>query len=94
MATTPSPLPSTDSRPGEGSREGSWQTPPWTLEEHLQRIQALGQQITGHVQFMCAVGTLSGTSVEAKEKAVAAFYARLGVLERQLGRIREDLQLG
>ena len=45
-----------------------------------QRIESLGKRIAEHVQFMCAPGT-GGTS------------ERLVVVERQLGRIREDLQL-
>src|SRR5438132_14289528 len=48
----------------------------------------------GYVQFLCDVGNLDGTSAEAKDKAVAACYERMVVLERQLGRIQEDLQLG
>jgi hypothetical protein len=58
-----------------------------------QRIEALGRRIAGHVQFMCAPGTPGGTSAEVREKALAAFYERLVVAERQLGRIREGLQL-
>jgi hypothetical protein len=37
---------------------------------------------------------MHGTSAEAKERAVAAFYERIVVLEGQLGRIQENLQLG
>ena len=70
------------------------QTAPWTTEERLQRIAAMGQRIDGYIQYMCQVGNLGGTSAEAKEKAVTAFYERLLVLERQLGRIQEELQLG
>jgi hypothetical protein len=69
-------------------------SPPWTTEERLQRIRALGQRIDKYVEDMCAVGTLNGTSAEAKDKAVAAFYERMVVLERQLGHIREELHLG
>jgi hypothetical protein len=54
-----------------------------------QRIEALGRRIAEHVQFMCA----PGTSAEVREKALAAFDERLVVAERQLGRIREGLQL-
>jgi hypothetical protein len=60
----------------------------------LRDIEALGQRINGYVAFMAQVGSLGGTSGEAKEKAVAAFHERLAVLERQLGRICEDLRLG
>ena len=58
-----------------------------------QPIEALGLRIAEHVQFMCASGTSGGTSAEVREKALAAFDERLVVAERQLGRIREGLQL-
>lgn len=73
---------------------GPWSTPPCTTTERLQRIEAIRQRINGYVQFIGKVGDLNGTSAEAKEKAIAAFYERMVVLERQLGRIQEDLQLG
>ncbi len=69
-------------------------TPPQTTEEGLHRIQALAQRIDKYVKDICAVGTLSGTSAEAKEKAVAAFHERMVVFERHLGRIHENLYLG
>jgi len=65
-----------------------------TTEERLHNIQALGERVNGYVQFMCQVGSLAGTSAEAKATAVATFLERLTVLERQLGRIQEDLRLG
>jgi hypothetical protein len=68
-------------------------TPPETLEERLRRIEAMGQRIDEYVRFMCQVATLNGASVEAKERAVTAFYERMVVLESQLGRIHEDLRL-
>ena len=71
-----------------------WPTPAWTMEEQLQRIEAMGQQINGYIQFMCKIGSWNGTSAEAREGAVAAFYDRLLVMERQLAKIQEDLQLG
>jgi len=58
-----------------------------------QRIEALGLRIAEHVKLMCAPETSGGTSAELREKALAAFYERLVVVERQLGRIRESLQL-
>ena len=73
----------------------SWmEPPPWTLEERLRRIRDLGQRINGYVEFMCQVGGLAGSSAEAKERAVTAFYERLLVVEGQLGRIHDDLRLG
>ncbi len=68
--------------------------PPVTTEERLLRIQVLGERIAAYVQFMGAVGDLKGSSLEAKENAVGAFYERLSTAERQLGRIHNDLQLG
>jgi hypothetical protein len=67
---------------------------PWTTEERLQRIAAMGQRIDSYIQFMTEIGKMSGTSTEAKDKAVAAFYDRMVVLERELGRIQEELHLG
>jgi hypothetical protein len=72
----------------------SWAVPPVNMEEHLQRIQTLGQRIKVYVQFICAVGKLDGSSAEAKQKAVAVFYDRLFLLEQELGRIQEALRLG
>ena len=60
----------------------------------LHCIEVLGQRINGYLQFISGAGALSGASGEAKERAVAAFYERLVVLERQLGQIQEELQLG
>ena len=68
-------------------------TPVSTTQERLQRIAALGQRINGYVQFICEVGNLNGTSVEAKEKVVVAFYEQMVAVERQLGRIHDDFQL-
>jgi hypothetical protein len=73
---------------------GNWQTPPWTTEERLQRIQVMGQRIAGYIQFMCKVADLTGTSAEAKERAVQAFYEQMTIVDRQLGRIQEELSLG
>jgi hypothetical protein len=69
-------------------------TPPATTEDQLVHIRALGQRIDGYVRFMCAINKMSGSSVEAKQNAVAVFYQRLATLERELGRIQENLQLG
>jgi hypothetical protein len=71
----------------------SWFIPPMTMESRLVRIQALGQRIAEHVQFIGAVGELAGTSEEAKQKTVALFYERLLVMEQELARIHENLQL-
>ncbi|HEX9358293.1 MAG TPA: hypothetical protein VF933_31325, partial [Streptosporangiaceae bacterium] len=68
--------------------------PPPTTDERLRDIAAMEQRIHGYVQFMCQIGSLAGTSAEAKETAIAAFHERLAILERQLSRIHEELQLG
>jgi hypothetical protein len=81
-------------RPEEELQAGPWLTPPWTNEERLQRIEALRQRINGYVEYISRVANLSGTSAEAKDKAVAAFYERMLILERLLGRIQEELHLG
>lgn len=82
-----SPVP-TIARPG-----GPWLTPPWTLEERVQRIETMGQKINAYIQFMCQIAGLRGASDEVKEKTIAAFYEQMVVAERLLGRIHEDLQL-
>jgi hypothetical protein len=71
----------------------SWFIPPLTLEARLVRIQALGQRIAGHIDFICGVPNLAGTSAEAKQKTVAVFYERLLALEGELNRIQEKLRL-
>ena len=88
-ARTPVSLPS-----AEEVQVCSWLEPAWTLEERLQRIRTLGQRINSYIQFMCNVGSLNGSSAEAKDRAVTAFYERLLVVESQLGRIHDDLRLG
>jgi hypothetical protein len=67
-------------------------TPPLTTDERLLHIRALGQRLMGYVKFMCAVGSLSNSSTEAKQAAVAAFHERLVTLERELGRIQKNVR--
>jgi hypothetical protein len=69
-------------------------TPPATAEEFLLHIRILGQHVREHVDFMCRADKLPGTSTEAKRKALAQFHARLFLLEQELNRIKEELQLG
>jgi hypothetical protein len=57
-------------------------------------IGVLGKRVEGHVTFMCGVERLSGTSAEAKNKALSQFYQRLVSMELELGRVREELELG
>lgn len=80
--------------PMEQPYAGPWPVAPSTTQEYLQRIEAMGQRINGYIRFICGAGDLNGTSTEAREKAIAAFYERMVVLERQLGRVRDDLRLG
>jgi hypothetical protein len=81
-------------RPAALPAAGPWATPPWTMEERLRRIEAMGQRIHGFVEFMCKIGSMNGSCDSSKEKAVTAFYERLVIVERQLGKIQEDVQLG
>jgi hypothetical protein len=67
---------------------------PETLEGWVQEIEFLRQRINTYAGLMCQVDNLDGTSTEAKVRAVRAFYERMLVVERQLGRIQEDLRLG
>jgi hypothetical protein len=71
----------------------TWLSPCCTLEERLQRIEALGQRITGYIRFIREVGSLTSASAEAKQRAVTAFHDRLVAAENQLGRIQEELRL-
>jgi hypothetical protein len=92
------PKPNRASRAAAGlqveARARASNAPPPTTDERLRDIAAMGQRIHGYIQFMCEIGNLGGTSAEAKETAIAAFHARLAALERQLGRIHEELRLG
>lgn len=80
--TEPEPLPDT------------WIAAPVSCEECLQRIQTLSHRVDGYVRFMKKIDDVRGTSAEAKQKALIAFYERLLFMERELGRIQEELQLG
>lgn len=80
--------------PKKLSVAGPWMTPPGTIEERQLRIEAMGGWIQDYIQFMCKLESFKGVSAEAKERAVATFYDRLVILERQLGRIQEEVKLG
>ncbi len=69
-------------------------TLPTTAEEYVLHIRLLGKRLDGHVAFMCAAEKLTGTSSEAKLRSLGQFYGRLFAFEQELGRIREELQLG
>lgn len=64
-----------------------------STEERLHRIKAMGQRILGYVESMCQPGDQGGTSAEAREKAVTAFYERMLVVESQLRHIHDDFRL-
>jgi len=67
--------------------------PPLTTQERLERIVVLGQRVSRSIEFMCQVAGLNGSSAEAKEQAVTAFYEQLLALEAQLTRVAEGLRL-
>jgi hypothetical protein len=69
-------------------------TKPVTMEDRLAHIRALGHRLDSHIRFMCAVAKLNGSSPAAKDQAVTLFYERLLLMEQELGRIKEELQLG
>ena len=94
MITKPNPSSRPASRLPVEPRPRASNAPASTTDERLRDIAAMGQRIHGYVEFMCQIGNLGGTSGEAKEIAIAAFHERLAALERQLGRIHEELQLG
>jgi hypothetical protein len=81
-------------RPQALPAAGPWSTPAWTMEERLRRIEAMGRRIQGVVEFMCQIANLDGTCAASKERAVTSFYDRLVIVERQLVKIQEDIQLG
>jgi hypothetical protein len=80
------------SHPAGAAQEVISVVSPCTPEERLQRIQRLAQRIAAYVQLMCGPGP-SQVSVEAKEKALAAFYAGIITAESVLGKIQEGLLL-
>ena len=68
------------------------QTLPLTTADRLQRIETLRKRIDAHVQSICQVGSLNGTSTETTDKAVIAFYEQMDLLERCLSHIHEALK--
>jgi hypothetical protein len=75
-------------------RPGYVRRPEMTTQDRLHEIEQMRQRVNDYAEFMCRVEGLTGTSAEAKEKAVAAFYERMVAFEQQLGRIQEELRLG
>lgn len=68
-------------------------SPPLTIDEHVHQIEAIGKRIDGYVRFMCQIASQPGISAEAKERAIAAFFKQMVVVEKQLGRIHDELRL-
>jgi hypothetical protein len=66
---------------------------PLTLEERVQRIEAMQKRIDGYVQFMCKIATMAGTSGEMKERAITLFYEQMVAVEKQLGHIHDTFRL-
>ncbi|MBM4072320.1 MAG: hypothetical protein FJ271_25840 [Planctomycetes bacterium] len=67
--------------------------PPWTLEERVHGIQAMAKRIEGYISYMCTIAGTNGTSYEAKDRAVTAFYKQMVVVESQLAKIYDELRL-
>lgn len=80
--TTKTPVP-------VGKTPHPWQTGPLDTQERLRRIEMMGQWVNGYVQFMCQTGNPNAASAAVTDKAVAAFYEQMVVLERRLARIHE-----
>jgi hypothetical protein len=68
-------------------------TQPNTMDDYLLRIRALGDRIRGYVQFMASVENMNGSCLEAKRRSMSLFYERLVLMDRELNRIQEELQL-
>jgi hypothetical protein len=68
-------------------------TPPWTTVERVERIEAMALRINGYVEFMCQAGTVNSTSNEALDKAIAAFYEQMFIMESRLEHIHNDFKL-
>jgi hypothetical protein len=66
---------------------------PLTLDERVQRIEAMHKRIDGYVRFMCQIAGMSGTSGEMKERAVTLFYEQMVVVEKQLAHIHDEYRL-
>lgn len=71
-----------------------WIAPAQTKEERFHRIEAMSQRIMEYVQFLRELEEWKGASDEAKHNAIDRFYEQMTDLERKLGRILEDLQIG
>lgn len=77
----------------EAERTSTDPSPHLTMEERVQRIQALARRVNDYIQFMCQVASQDNTSAAVREKAVAAFHDQMVAVEKQLGRIHDVFQL-
>ncbi len=59
----------------------------------MQRIESMGKRVQTYIQFMCQATSQSGASGESRERAVAAFYERMVVVETQLARLYDEFRL-
>jgi len=66
---------------------------PLTLDERVQRIQAMHKRMDGYIQYMCTIATMAGTSGEMKERAVTLFYEKMVSVEKQLAHIHDEFRL-
>jgi hypothetical protein len=72
----------------------AWNVPPANMGECLERIRALGHRVDNYVRFMKGIDGVKGTSAESRSRALTAFYERMLMFDRELGRVQEELQLG
>ena len=68
-------------------------TQPNSMDDYLVRIRTLGDRIRGYVQFMGGIEHMNGSCLETKRRSMCLFYDRLVLLDRELNRIQEELQL-
>jgi hypothetical protein len=64
-----------------------------TMHQRLAQIRLLTDRIDEHVQFICGIVDLKGTSLEKKEKAVAQFHEQLARADEALARLRNQLRM-
>lgn len=66
---------------------------PTNAEEHVKRIELLGERINSYIQFMCQAVNSKGCSAEMVDKALAAFYKQVVLAENQLRQISDEFRL-
>ena len=66
---------------------------PLTLDERVQRIEAMHKRMDGYIQYMCKIVGMTGASGEVKERAVTLFYDQMVVVEKQLAHIHDSFRL-